>query len=124
MNFDNDSGALPVPPTRREFLARNALGIGTVALASLLDQESLLAKPPALRDRPPTDLLPRQPHFAPRANAMISLFMHGGPSHVDLLDPKPELSKGHGKDYSGPVTYSFVNRASRTVGSDRLRRPA
>jgi hypothetical protein len=33
----------------------------------------------------PRNLRPRQPHFAPKANAMISLFMHGGPSHVDLL---------------------------------------
>jgi len=105
-------------PSRRAFLARNALGFGTVALASLLDQEGLLAKPPALRDRPPTDLLPRQPHSAPRANAMISLFMHGGPSHVDLLDPKPELTQRDGQDYPGEVDYSFVNRASkRLLGS-------
>ncbi len=46
---------------------------------------------------------------------MISLFMHGGPSHVDLLDPKPELSKRNGTEYDGEVTYSFINRASKTL---------
>jgi Protein of unknown function (DUF1501). len=46
---------------------------------------------------------------------MISLFMHGGPSHVDLLDPKPGLTRGHGKEYAGDITYSFVNRASKKL---------
>ena len=46
---------------------------------------------------------------------MISLFMHGGPSHVDLLDPKPELSKHHGTEYGGDVVFSFVNRASKKL---------
>jgi hypothetical protein len=46
---------------------------------------------------------------------MISLFMHGGPSHVDLLDPKPELTRHHGQDYAGQVNFSFVNRASRRL---------
>jgi uncharacterized protein (DUF1501 family) len=46
---------------------------------------------------------------------MISLFMHGGPSHVDLLDPKPELTKHSGTDYAGEVVYSFANRASKKL---------
>jgi hypothetical protein len=46
---------------------------------------------------------------------MISLFMHGGPSHVDLLDPKPNLSKFNGTDYQGDVHFSFVNRASKKL---------
>ncbi|MGC1273259.1 MAG: DUF1501 domain-containing protein [Planctomycetaceae bacterium] len=101
--------------SRRRFLARNALGIGSVALASLLKDDGLLAKPPALRDLPPTDVKPRAPHFEPQATAMISLFMHGGPSHMDLLDPKPELTKHDGTDYTGEVTFSFVNRASKKL---------
>jgi hypothetical protein len=103
-------------PTRREFLARSAYGIGTFALAHLLQREGLLAQEVG---RPgenlPLNLRPRQPHFAPKANAMISLFMHGGPSHVDLLDPKPALQRLHGRDYSGDVAYSFVNAASRKL---------
>jgi hypothetical protein len=46
---------------------------------------------------------------------MISLFMHGGPSHVDLFDPKPELTKHNGEEYAGEVVYSFVNRASKKL---------
>ena len=61
------------------------------------------------------DLKPKPPHFAPKATAMISMFMHGGPSHVDLLDPKPELTKHHGTEYGGDVVYSFVNRANKKL---------
>ena len=46
---------------------------------------------------------------------MISLFQHGGPSHVDLFDPKPELTRLSGSDYPGEVQFSFVNRASKTL---------
>jgi uncharacterized protein DUF1501 len=102
--------------TRRSFLFQSAFGIGGFALASLLKDEGLLAEAPG---RPgenlPLNLHARPPHFAPRARAMISLFMHGGPSHVDLLDPKPELTRHNGQEYSGQVTYSFVNRANKKL---------
>ena len=102
--------------TRREFLAQSAFGIGAFALAHLLNNEGLLA---AESSKPgenlPMDLRPRAPHFAPKANAMISLFMHGGPSHVDLFDPKPELTKNSGTDYGGDVVFSFVNQASKKL---------
>jgi hypothetical protein len=102
--------------SRRQFLAENAMGIGAMALAWLMAEESANARPPALpKDGAHQDLRPRSPHFAPRANAVISLFMHGGPSHVDLLDPKPELSRRDGTDYPGDVQYSFVNRASKKL---------
>ena len=104
------------PRTRREFLAENAMGIGSIALAWLLHQEQLLAKPASVTDRQAMhSLLPKKPHFEPTARAMISLFMHGGPSHMDLTDPKPELTRLDGKEYSGEVTYSFVNRASKAL---------
>ncbi len=102
--------------SRRQFLADNALGIGTFALAWLLNQERLLAVPPTIKLRPQSfDLMPKQTHFEPRATAMISLFMHGGPAHMDLFDPKPELTKFNGTDYPGEVIYSFVNRASKKL---------
>jgi hypothetical protein len=41
--------------------------------------------------------------------------MHGGPSHVDLFDPKPELTRRHGEDYKGDVDYSFFERASKKL---------
>jgi len=102
--------------SRRQFLAQNALGIGTVALAWLLQQEQLLAVPKKIpQTRPTFDLKPKAPPATPRAKSVISLFMHGGPSHVDLTDPKPELSKRDGSDYSGEIVYSFVNRASKKL---------
>jgi hypothetical protein len=102
--------------TRRELLSRSAFGIGTFALAHLLQQDHLLAEPPGKPgENLPLNLQPRAPHFAPKARAMISLFMHGGPSHVDLLDPKPELTRCHGKEYAGDVVFSFVNRASKKL---------
>jgi hypothetical protein len=101
---------------RRQFLTQSAFGIGAFALAHLLRQDGLLADgPPKPGENLPLDMKSRTPHFAPRATAMISLFMHGGPSHVDLFDPKPELSKQHGVDYSGDVAFSFVNRASKKL---------
>jgi hypothetical protein len=103
------------PRTRRQFLAENALGMGSVALAYLLGQDNLLAAPHMPREKIAFDLSPRPSHAPPRARAMISLFMHGGPSHVDLLDPKPELSKRNGADYPGEVVYSFANRASKRL---------
>jgi len=103
-------------PTRRELLCRSAFGIGAFALAHLLQRDNALADVPKKPgENLPLDLKARQPHFTAKATAMISLFMHGGPSHVDLLDPKPELSKHHGKDYSGDVVFSFVNRASKKL---------
>jgi len=101
--------------TRREFLAGTGFGVGAVALASLLNDQGLLAVPPKPGENPPLDLGAKTPHFAPKAKAMISLFMHGGPSHVDLFDPKPELTKNHGKDYGGQIHYSFVQRASKKL---------
>lgn len=105
-----------VNSTRRQFLANSAFGVGSFALASLLRDEGLLAGPPGKPiELQPNDLKSRPSHFAPRATAMISMFMHGGPSHMDLLDPKPELTKHHGQEYNGEVVYSFVNRASKKL---------
>ncbi len=106
------------PTSRRSFLSHNAMGFGGMALAWLLHQEQLRANPAKLKEAVPVDLKPRQPHFPAKATAMISLFQHGGPSHMDLMDPKPELTKYDGTDYQGDIHYSFVNRASkRLLGS-------
>jgi hypothetical protein len=103
--------------SRREFLARSAFGIGTFALAHLLERDRLLGAetPSKPGENFPLNLKPRAPHFTPKATAMISLFMHGGPSHVDLFDPKPGLTALNGKEYGGDVHYSFVNRASKKL---------
>lgn len=101
---------------RRVFLRKSSLGIGAVAAAWMLNQEQSVARPPGIAQEEPTyDLLPKQTHFEPRAKAMISLFQHGGPSHMDLTDPKPELTKFDGTEYSGDVVYSFFNAASKKL---------
>ncbi|MEZ6050973.1 MAG: DUF1501 domain-containing protein [Planctomycetaceae bacterium] len=51
----------------------------------------------------PSDLRPRQTHHAPRARSIIQLFMNGGPSQMDLFDPKEELEKNHGKSWFGNI---------------------
>jgi len=100
---------------RREWLHHVGMGVGAIALRLMLSEESAKAEPPVLKDKPHRDLLPRPTHFAPKAKAMISLFQHGGPSHMDLTDPKPELTKFNGTDYQGEVGFSFVNQASKKL---------
>src|SRR5262249_50577965 len=73
--------------TRRQFFGRTSTGIGTAALASLLNPRLLAA---------PT-------HFAPKAKHVIYLFMDGGPSHSDLYDHKPKLRSHHGEELPGSV---------------------
>lgn len=100
---------------RRQWLQQFGMGVGAIALQQMLAEDPLRAEPPVLKDKPHRDLLPRATHFAPRAKAMISLFQHGGPSHMDLTDPKPELTKYSGTDYQGDVHFSFVNQASKKL---------
>lgn len=112
MNIATIRGGLP-GSGRRRFLHDCTFGVGSVALAWLLNQERLLGdptKPPLEKQR--FDLKPRAPHFPPRARAMISLFMQGGPSHVDLLDPKPALAEYEGKSIPGNFKFDSVNQAS------------
>lgn len=98
---------------RRQFLARSGFGVGSVALTWMLGQEKMLgeATRPEL-DPKQFDLIPKKPHFEPRAKAMISMFMQGGPSHIDLFDPKPELDKFDGKKFPGEVKYDNAAQAS------------
>jgi hypothetical protein len=92
------------------------MGVGAVALAWLNWQQRAAAIPANLPKKiTHFDLKPKMPHFAPRATAMISLFQHGGPSHVDLFDPKPDLTRMNGSEYPGEVQFSFINRASKTL---------
>ncbi|MFM7605102.1 MAG: DUF1501 domain-containing protein, partial [Prosthecobacter sp.] len=77
------------PLTRRQILQQAGAGFGSLALQSLLGADELL--------RAANPLDSKAPHFAPKAKSVIFLFMYGGPSHIDLFDPKPELEKWHGK---------------------------
>jgi hypothetical protein len=101
--------------SRRDWLTQAGMGVGAMALQWMLAADEARATPPVLKDRPYNNLLPRRPHFEPKAKAMISLFQHGGPSHMDLTDPKPELTKRSGTDYPGDIHFSFVNQASKKL---------
>src|SRR5688500_5754284 len=79
--------------TARNVLELSGLGFGGLALNELMHEEKLRAANTAARH----DLLPRLPHFAPRAKAVIMLVQNGGPSQMDLFDPKPELAKRAGQ---------------------------
>ncbi|MBP87953.1 MAG: hypothetical protein CMJ64_14720 [Planctomycetaceae bacterium] len=92
------------------------MGVGGMALACLLQQDKLLATPGNIPRGPISfDTKPKAAPHASQATAMISLFMHGGPSHMDLTDPKPELTKYNGTEYSEDVGFSFVNRATKSL---------
>jgi len=82
--------------SRRALLAQAGGGFGALALASL-QRDSSASEPGRLPEGQ------RPPHFAPRVKRIIWLFMHGGPSHVDLFDPKPDLTRLAGK----PLPDSF-----------------
>ncbi|HKI32039.1 MAG TPA: DUF1501 domain-containing protein [Gemmataceae bacterium] len=104
------------PVSRRRFLTSCTSGVGSLALAWLLREDRLLAEPTRPELEPHKfDLAPKPPHFVPRARAMISLFMQGGPSHIDLLDPKPLLAKHDGKPFPGEVQYDNAAEASARV---------
>src|SRR4051794_15045487 len=86
-----------IDASRRTFLRETGLGVGTLALAHLLQQDGLLnAVAPPRRSPGGADLRPRPGHFPAQAKAVIMLMQIGGPSQVDLFDPKPELQKRHG----------------------------
>ena len=107
---------MPPFPTRRQFLRSNAFGLGSLALPFLLNRDGLLGAP----TKPFTDSLrfdttgkpPLQPG---KAQAMISLFMIGGPSHMDLFDPKPQLTKYHLQKFPGEIRYDNAAEASSKV---------
>src|SRR6516165_9535567 len=90
------------PLSRREALAALGGGFGGLVLASLLKADAPHAH----------DIRPRQPHFEPKARAVIQLFMHGGPSHLDLLDPKPMLDR-----YDGQAPPAEVADDERITGN-------
>ena len=99
--------------TRRHFLSQQGFGLGGLALAWMLNRDGLLAAPPKPElERRTFDLKPRLSAHPPQAEAMISMFMQGGPSHLDLFEPKPELTRRHMQDCSDDFKPDSVAHAS------------
>ena len=106
--------------SRRHFLASSAFSLSSVATPWLLQQDGLLASEGKALAKPidqPTsfDLLPKHPPKPAQAKAMISMFMLGGPSQIDLFDPKPELYKWHGKNFPEDIKFDNAAQASREI---------
>lgn len=93
--------------SRRAFMGRSAGGLGGIALAQLMSRLPGMAANP-----------PHPGHHRPRAKAVISLFQHGGPSQMDLFDPKPALNLHSGKPYpGGELEIHFDKQAGNVLGA-------
>ena len=123
--------------SRREFLFQSGGGMSGLALAYLLHKDGLLAaennadcNSAPLGGNP---YAPKPPHFKARAKAVISLFMTGGPSHVDTFDPKPALAKyadqdppeslfpaGRGRSKLLPSPFKFQKCGQSGFGVERI----
>jgi hypothetical protein len=108
--------------SRRRFLTSTASGIGLLALASMLQEDGLLAAPEA--DAPVSPLAPKPAHFPGKAKACICFYLEGAPSQLDLWDPKPLLNKMHGEklpeSFTKNVRFAFIQKdGARIMGSPR-----
>ena len=107
-----------VQSTRRHFLKDSALGLGAIALSSLLGRNAFAA--PAAATNP---LAARLPHFAPKAKRIIYLHLTGSPPNLDLFDYKPELVKRDGPDcpddFIKGKKFAFTAGKPKLMGSPR-----
>jgi hypothetical protein len=99
--------------SRRQILESSCLGFGSIVLADLLGSHPLSAEGKLPQEIPIyKDLKPRKPHFQPQAKAVIQLVQNGGPSQMDLFDPKPELAKRAGQPLPDGVEIHQPNNAN------------
>ena len=99
-------------PSRRQMLKESTGGLGALALSWLAAQP--LSASGGGNPAPVNNLLAKMPHFAPKAKRVVFIFLGGGPSQMDLLDPKPLLKKYQGQ----PIPFSVSQRS--IVGSTKL----
>src|SRR5258708_1717712 len=97
---------------RRSFLRECSFGMGNLALWNLLSQEGYA----------------QRPHFPPKAKNVIFMFMEGGPSQMDLFDPKPALQKWSGQSlpesYTKDLNLAFIKPTAAVLASPRIFTPA
>src|ERR1051325_10812858 len=103
--------------TRRWFFKECGVGLGAIALGSLLGEGRLSAASNLSGANP---LAPKKPHFTPKAKRVIYLFMAGAPSHLEMFDYKPELAKWNGKlppaELLKGYRAAFINPSSKLLG--------
>lgn len=101
---------------RRRFLKEVACGVGMMGMASLLGA-----------DPPSNPLAPKKPHFPGKAKNIIFMFMEGGPSQMDLFDPKPALQKISGQSLPESLTsqlrLAFIKKDAKVLASPRVFKP-
>src|SRR5438105_8354282 len=104
--------------SRREFLQRAACGFGALAFSHLLALEGLSSSAESIRLDPLNPLAQRPPYHPARAKSVIWLFMEGGPSHLDLCDPKPALDRLAGQPM--PESFGKVITAKGTANNSLM----
>ena len=109
--------------TRRHFFRECGVGVGKVALASLLSEafvRTAIGSTAPATGTPANPMAPRPPHFPGKAKRVIHLFMAGAPSQLDLFDYKPELAKLEGKPLPASVIggqrYAFIRPDAAVLG--------
>ncbi|MCH2376196.1 MAG: DUF1501 domain-containing protein, partial [Planctomycetes bacterium] len=120
----SDSHISPKPNriARRYFLGECGVGIGSMALGSLLGRDMAFGAPSEAAGSSITNpYAVKPPHYAPRAKHVIFLFMGGGPSQLELFDSKPELNRWNGKPVPSQVIEGFdlpfIERDAALMGS-------
>jgi hypothetical protein len=112
---ENNAQIDPFGITRRHFFRQCGIGVGKIALASLLTDAFANGASASINP-----LAVKQPHFAPKAKHVIHLFMAGAPSHLDLFDYKPALAKYEGKsvppEIIGGQRYAFIRSDAAVLG--------
>src|ERR1041385_5451384 len=93
--------------TRRQILQEAGVGFGAMAVNSMFQQDRLFAAESALAKERVYDLKPKSPHFPAKAKRVIFIYIGGGPSTIDMWDPKPALMKYDGK----PAPFEIKGRA-------------
>lgn len=110
MNTDTDLRDV----TRRHFFSRCSIGIGSIALATLLGKQGLSAPTKSIRN----PLEPKPGHFPAKAKNVIFLFMAGGPSQLDLFEHKPKLTELNGRpipeSYTAGKRFAFMDSSHRS----------
>ena len=107
-----------VAQTRRHFFEQCRVGLGSLALASLLADSSIADAEPA-----GNPLAPKRTHFPARAKHVIYMFMAGGPSHLELFDHKPKLQEMSGQvvppSYVENKRFAFIKGTAKLLGTRR-----
>jgi hypothetical protein len=113
--------------TRRHFFERCQVGLGSLALVSLLAEEGFGAGPIAGANQGPRAFGPKPGHFPARARSVIYLFMAGGPSQLELFEDKPKLRELNGRtvpaSYVENKRFAFIGKDAKLLGSRRTFAP-